>query len=155
MGTVLVIPRERGLVRLYVQLAPKDTIESTQKSTRIIYTPADFLAAANQVIAPYTIRYTYFDWWTVFQVGRRVSNHYALHERIFLARGYDYDRVYINVPTDLSGSKFAGDVYQYYGIDSQKGCVVVTRPDQHVGYIGALNKGLEGLKEYLDGVFVK
>ena len=70
-------------------------------------------------------------------------------------RGYDYDRVYGDVPPELPGSKFSGDVFGYYGIDPHKGGVVVARPDQHVGYIGPLEEGLEGLKRYLDGIFLR
>lgn len=48
-------------------------------------TPERMLVEANKILAPYTLRYTYCDWWTAYRVGQRVSNHYTLHERVFLA----------------------------------------------------------------------
>ena len=372
VGTILNVPREEGLTRLYIQLTSEDAVDTTQHNSRDAYTPANMFAAANKILAPYTIHYTYCDWWSVFQVGRRVSNQYSLHERIFLAgdavhshtpkggqgmnvsiqdaynlgwkiggvlkgqlprailksyeaerrpvaeelisldhdlsttlggkpneqdlkrviehatrflsgtnvcfanpstttgdgiklfiqegdavaknirlgtrfpsyqvmhqasakivetqdllrsdgrwrlfvfggdlstqlqldrinrcgedlaaisknggiqiilihctrrskptdieladlhptffplldeeRGYDYDRVYGDVPAELPGSKFSGDVFGFYGVDHQKGGVVVARPDQHIGYIGPLQEGLEGLKKYFDGIYLR
>ncbi|KAB8217751.1 FAD binding domain-containing protein [Aspergillus novoparasiticus] len=40
-----------------------------------------------------------------------------------------------------------GQVYEQYGIDKQKGCLIVCRPDQHVGWIGAI-EDIEGLEKY-------
>lgn len=48
-------------------------------------TPERMFVEANKILAPYTLRYTYCDWWTIYRVGQRVSNHYTLHERVFLA----------------------------------------------------------------------
>lgn len=39
---------------------------------------------------------------------------------------------------DVSYHEGFDDVYAKYDIDRQDGCIVVCRPDQHVGYIGAL-----------------
>ena len=41
-----------------------------------------------------------------------------------------------------------------YGIGTHKGGMVVARPDQHVGYIGPRDEGLDGLKRYFDGIFL-
>ena len=48
-------------------------------------TPERMLVEANKILAPYALRYTYCDWWTIYRIGQRVSNHYTLHERVFLA----------------------------------------------------------------------
>ena len=48
-------------------------------------TPERMIVEANKILAPYTLRYIYCDWWTIYRVGQRVSNHYTLHERVFLA----------------------------------------------------------------------
>jgi phenol 2-monooxygenase len=47
--------------------------------------------------------------------------------------GWDYWKVYFD---DGEGSE---GVYAKYGIDGEKGCMVVCRPDQHVAYIGDLD----------------
>ena len=44
--------------------------------------------------------------------------------------------------------------HDFYGVDPKEGCVVVTRPDQYVGYVGAIEDG-DGLKSYFDGVLLK
>ena len=92
------VPREENLVRLYIQLTPEDAGEGVLIG-RGAYTPANMFAALNKIIAPYTVRYTYCDWWTVFQVGRRVCNRYTSSERIFLAG----DAVHTHTPKGGQG----------------------------------------------------
>lgn len=66
--------------------------------------------------------------------------------------GWDYDSVYVD---DVSYHEGIGEAYKGYGIDSETGCVVITRPDQYVGYIGTMDKeGWEGVEAYFRGVFV-
>lgn len=67
--------------------------------------------------------------------------------------GYDYERIYSNIPAEMIGNKLEGklgDIDGLYGIDSAKGCIVVTRPDQYTGYIGALDN-VESLNIYFGG----
>ncbi|CAL8584823.1 hypothetical protein XPA_010406 [Xanthoria parietina] len=83
-GTIMVIPREDGLVRIYCQLstvAPGD--DGRFDRSRI--TPESILEAAQKIIKPYKLDYKYRDWWTVYQIGQRVGNHFSAQERIFLA----------------------------------------------------------------------
>ena len=49
--------------------------------------------------------------------------------------GWDYDKVFAD---DMSYHEGHGEAYKNYGVDKEKGCVIVTRPDQYVGYIGEL-----------------
>jgi hypothetical protein len=44
-------------------------------------------------------------------------------------------------------------MYVKYGIDKREGCLVVCRPDQHVGYVGTL-EDVEGFKEYFSGILI-
>lgn len=67
-GTIMVIPREDGLVRIYCQLstvAPGD--DGRFDRSRI--TPESILEAAQRIIKPYKLDYKYRDWWTVYQVS--------------------------------------------------------------------------------------
>lgn len=50
--------------------------------------------------------------------------------------GWDYWKVFVD---DVSYHEWFDDVYTKYGIHKLEGCIVVCRPDQHVGYIGALD----------------
>jgi len=67
--------------------------------------------------------------------------------------GWDYNSVYVD---DESYHEGFADAYVNYGIDRETGCVVVTRPDQYVGYVGPLDgeSGWTGVEGYLRGVFV-
>jgi phenol 2-monooxygenase len=66
--------------------------------------------------------------------------------------GWDYDSVYVD---DESFRDGYGDAYKGYGVDRETGCVVVTRPDQYVGHIDALDdEGLKGVEDYFKGIFV-
>jgi phenol 2-monooxygenase len=61
-------------------------------------------------------------------------------------RGWDYDSVFADDD---------GHAYGAYGVDRERGCVVVTRPDQHVGQIGSVDAaGVEEIAEYLRRVLV-
>lgn len=63
--------------------------------------------------------------------------------------GWPYDKIYVGEKTSDGP-----DANSYYGVDPEKGCVIVVRPDQHVGYIGAL-EGFENINSYFASVFVK
>ena len=47
--------------------------------------------------------------------------------------GWDYDKVFVD---DISYHEGYGDAYENYGVDKERGCVVVVRPDQYVGWLG-------------------
>lgn len=64
--------------------------------------------------------------------------------------GWDYDKIFVD---DVSYHEGFGDAYKNYGVDKKRGCVVVARPDQYVGWVGEL-EDLEGLRAYLEGIFV-
>lgn len=49
--------------------------------------------------------------------------------------GWDYDKIFAD---DESYYEPYGQAYMKLGVDEQRGCVVVARPDQHVGWIGDL-----------------
>lgn len=66
--------------------------------------------------------------------------------------GWDYDSVYVD---DVSYHEGYGDAYKGYGVDRETGCVVVTRPDQYVGYVDSLDaEGFTGVETYFKGIFV-
>ncbi|CAG9953965.1 unnamed protein product [Clonostachys rosea f. rosea IK726] len=83
-GTIMVIPREHGLVRLYIQLAHL-TPTRGERFDRSNGSPETIFAAAKRILAPYDISYNYCEWWTVYQVGQRVADAFAKYDRILLA----------------------------------------------------------------------
>ncbi|GFF30036.1 phenol 2-monooxygenase [Aspergillus udagawae] len=83
-GSIMVIPRENKLVRLYIQLQSA-VGASGGKVDRSWITPEVILRQAQKILAPYKLTYTYCDWWTAYQIGQRVGDRFSLMERVFLA----------------------------------------------------------------------
>ena len=105
-GSILLIPRERKLVRIYVQLNDIDNANGNVNGTgteieRSAITSEMILEAAKKIFQPYTLNWGYIEWWAVYQVshttspkssklrigkiGQRVSNKFDDSNRIFLA----------------------------------------------------------------------
>ena len=47
--------------------------------------------------------------------------------------GWDYNKVFVD---DASYHEGHGEAYENYGVDQERGCMVIARPDQYVGWIG-------------------
>ena len=78
------IPRENRIVRFYVQLLNPNT-DLDVPAVKASYTIDSILKRAQRIFSPYELTYDYCDWWSVYQVGQRLSKHYSLHNRLFLA----------------------------------------------------------------------
>ncbi|KAJ4251367.1 hypothetical protein NW762_011348 [Fusarium torreyae] len=83
-GSLMVIPRENKLVRLYIQLKEVAT-DASGRADRSKINPDLIFKAAQNIIAPYKLDYEYCDWWTAYQIGQRVGTAFDSHDRIFLA----------------------------------------------------------------------
>lgn len=64
--------------------------------------------------------------------------------------GWDYWKVFVD---DVSYHEEFDDIYAKYGIEREEGCIVVCRPDQHVGYIGAL-EDYQDVERYFSRILV-
>jgi hypothetical protein len=64
----MVIPRERKLVRLYIQLASL-TPGHGERFDKSSASPEVILEAARKIMAPYDISHEYCEWWTVYQAS--------------------------------------------------------------------------------------
>lgn len=86
-GSIMIIPRENKLVRVYVQLTKtaKTGDEAGSRADRSNISPESILAEAQKILAPYKISYKTIDWWTAYQIGQRVGTQFSVHERVFLA----------------------------------------------------------------------
>jgi phenol 2-monooxygenase len=83
-GSLMVIPRENKLVRLYIQLK-EVTPDASGRADRSKITPQTIFAAAQKIISPFKLEYNYCDWWTAYQIGQRVGTNFDAHSRVFLA----------------------------------------------------------------------
>lgn len=84
VGTILIIPRERGLVRFYVpvQVCEAGTSDRFDRST---ITPDLIKARVQAILSPFTFDFKLYSWWTVYQVGQRIATQSTKGNRIFLA----------------------------------------------------------------------
>jgi phenol 2-monooxygenase len=87
-GTVLIIPREGGyLVRLYVEL---DSLAADERARDRDIGIDRLIAVAGRVLAPYTIDVRDVVWWSVYEIGQRLTDRFDDAEdgrdpRVFIA----------------------------------------------------------------------
>jgi len=73
-GSLLVIPREGGyMARLYIEL---DKLNPDERVSARNLTSDDLVAAANRILAPYTIDVREIAWWSVYEIGQRLTNRF-------------------------------------------------------------------------------
>lgn len=80
-GSIMVIPREDNMVRLYIQIA-----SSTDKDwhPRKTATEEEVQAAAKKILQPYTITWERVEWYSVYPIGQGIANKYTLDNRVFM-----------------------------------------------------------------------
>lgn len=81
-GSVMVIPREDGLVRFYIQIS-----ETNKSVDRNNITWQMILKSAQTILHPFTLDIAEKDlnWWTAYQIGQRVATGFSLYDRCFIA----------------------------------------------------------------------
>lgn len=66
-GSCMIIPREGDLVRLYIQLADRDVLDSKGRVDKSKVGPEKILEVANKSLYPYTMSTSNpIDWWTLY-----------------------------------------------------------------------------------------
>jgi phenol 2-monooxygenase len=73
-GNLLVIPREGGyLVRLYIEL---DELGEGERAAERGITIDQLIATAQRILAPYTLDVREVAWWSVYEIGQRLTDRY-------------------------------------------------------------------------------
>ena len=73
-GNVLILPREGGyLFRMYVEL---DKLNPEERVADRDLTQGDVIAAANRIMAPYTIDVKEVVWWSIYEIGHRLTDRF-------------------------------------------------------------------------------
>ncbi|OAX84310.1 hypothetical protein ACJ72_01308 [Emergomyces africanus] len=81
-GTILWIPRERNMTRLYVELSSKEG----DRMDKSLATPEYVMSRAREAMAPYTLEWKSIEWFGNYVVSQRVANHFADAElQLFIA----------------------------------------------------------------------
>jgi phenol 2-monooxygenase len=117
-----VIPRERKVVRFYVQLEEVELNEHG-RIDRSQVTPQAIVNAAQKILAPYKLSYKRCEWFTAYQIGRRVGDSYGKFNRVFLAG----DAVHTHSPRGGQGMNLS--IQDTYNLGWKIGlCVKNTAP---------------------------
>lgn len=91
-GSLIIIPREGGyLVRLYVEL---DELDENERAANRDLTIDHLIATANRILAPYSIDVKEVVWWSIYEIGQRLTERFddlprdagpTSHPRVFIA----------------------------------------------------------------------
>ncbi|QDS71928.1 hypothetical protein FKW77_000650 [Venturia effusa] len=78
-GTVLCIPRERNMTRLYIEL--DHTFDDSERATQDLV-----MKKAQAIMAPYSVKWIGVEWFSVYKVGQRVASTFASEDgKVFIA----------------------------------------------------------------------
>lgn len=73
-GNVLILPREGGyMFRMYVEL---DKLKEDERVANRKFTSDDTIAAANRIMHPYSIDVKEVVWWSVYEIGHRMTDRF-------------------------------------------------------------------------------
>ncbi|CAI6247914.1 unnamed protein product [Periconia digitata] len=80
-GSIMVIPRENNMVRLYIQVASSSDKDWNPRKTA---TAEEVQQHAKEILRPYTISWDRVEWFSVYPIGQGIAEQYTLDERVFL-----------------------------------------------------------------------
>ncbi|GKT57291.1 LOW QUALITY PROTEIN: FAD binding domain-containing protein [Colletotrichum tofieldiae] len=80
-GSIMVIPREDNMVRLYIQIASSTDPDFDPRKTA---TEQEVQESAKRILQPYSIEWERTEWYSVYPIGQGISDRYTLDQRVFL-----------------------------------------------------------------------
>ncbi|TEA10778.1 Phenol hydroxylase [Colletotrichum sidae] len=80
-GSIMVIPREDDMVRLYIQIASSTDPDWNPRKTA---TEHEVQESAKKILQPYNIEWERVEWYSVYPIGQGISDRYTLDHRVFL-----------------------------------------------------------------------
>lgn len=81
-GSIMVIPREDNMVRLYIQLASSADAGFNPRQTA---SEQEVQASAQKILAPYRIEWERVEWYSVYPIGQGLADRYSGEgERVFV-----------------------------------------------------------------------
>ncbi|KAL4802008.1 FAD binding domain protein [Aspergillus unguis] len=82
VGSILWIPRERGMTRLYVELSAT----AGERVDKAKATPEYVMAKAKEAMEPFHLEWTSIEWFGNYVVGQRVARHFSDEkQQVFIA----------------------------------------------------------------------
>ena len=80
-GSIMVIPREANMVRLYIQIASSTDKDWNPRKTATV---EEVQQAAMNILKPYEISWDRVEWYSVYPIGQGISEKYTLDHRVFM-----------------------------------------------------------------------
>ncbi|KAF2869864.1 FAD binding domain-containing protein [Massariosphaeria phaeospora] len=80
-GSIMVIPREDNMVRLYIQIASSTDSDWNPRKTA---TAEEVQQRAKNILKPYSISWDRVEWFSVYPIGQGIAERYTLDERVFM-----------------------------------------------------------------------
>lgn len=80
-GSIMVIPREDNMVRLYIQIASSTDSDWNPRKTA---TAEQVQESAKKILRPYSIEWERVEWYSVYPIGQGLSDRYSLDQRVFI-----------------------------------------------------------------------
>ena len=80
-GSIMIIPREKNMVRLYIQLASSTDLDFNPRKQA---TAEDVQASAKKILQPYHIEWDRVEWYSVYPIGQGIAEKYTTDQRVFL-----------------------------------------------------------------------
>ncbi|EXJ56057.1 hypothetical protein A1O7_08988 [Cladophialophora yegresii CBS 114405] len=80
-GSIMVIPRENNMVRLYIQIASSTDPDFNPRKTATV---EEVQAAAQKIFAPYYCDWDRVEWYSVYPIGQGIADKYTLDHRVFM-----------------------------------------------------------------------
>lgn len=80
-GSIMVIPRENNMVRLYIQIASSTDPDFSPRKTATV---AEVQQAAKRIFQPYYCNWDRVEWYSVYPIGQGIADKYTLDHRVFM-----------------------------------------------------------------------
>jgi 2-polyprenyl-6-methoxyphenol hydroxylase-like FAD-dependent oxidoreductase len=80
-GSIMVIPRENNMVRLYIQIASSTDPDFNPRKTATV---EEVQSAAKKIFAPYYCNWERVEWYSVYPIGQGIADKYTLDHRVFM-----------------------------------------------------------------------
>lgn len=80
-GSIMVIPRENNMVRLYIQIASSTDKDFNPRKTATVQ---EVQEAAKRILQPYTCKWDRVEWYSVYPIGQGLADRYTLDNRVFM-----------------------------------------------------------------------
>lgn len=80
-GSIMVIPREDNMVRLYIQIASSTDPDFDPRKTA---TAEEVQEVAKKILSPYYITWDRVEWYSVYPIGQGIAEKYTLDGRVFM-----------------------------------------------------------------------